>query len=94
MKYVNINVEFKDPIKEMQSQLQRNGARNIDIRRNYNGEVEIRYTIKVADPEKEISTLLNNAGAQNVRASSNYNGARFEFRLDDIGAFMRRMEKN
>ena len=84
MKYVNMNVEFKDPIKELQNELQRNGARNIDIRRNYNGDVEIRYTLKVADPDKDIIKTLEQAGAQNVRSSSSYGGARYEFRLDDM----------
>lgn len=84
MKSVNISVEFKDPIKELQSQLQRSGARNVDIRRSYNGDVEVRYTMKAIDPEKEITAMLNNAGAESVRASSNYNGARFDFRVNDM----------
>ena len=84
MKYVNMSVEFKDPIKELQTQLQRSGAKNIDVRRSYNGDVEVRYTMRVADPEKEITSLLSNSGAQNVRANSSYNGARFEFRIDDM----------
>ena len=84
MKYVNMSVEFKDPIKELQNELQRNGARSIDIRRNYNGDVEIRYMIKVADPDKDIIKTLEQAGAQNIRSSSSYNGARYEFRLDDM----------
>ena len=37
MKYSNINVEFKKPENEIKEQLSRSGARNIDIRRNYNG---------------------------------------------------------
>lgn len=84
MKYSNINVEFKKPENEIKEQLSRSGARNIDIRRNYNGELEVRYTIKCADPEKEIQSLLSNAGAKDIRLSSNYNGARFDYRLDDI----------
>lgn len=84
MKNSSINVEFKDPIKELKDQLQRNGARNVDIRRSYNGEVEVRYSIKCGDPEKEILNALEKTGAQNVRSSSSYSGARFDFRLDDI----------
>ena len=60
MKYSNINVEFKKPENEIKEQLSRSGARNIDIRRSYGGEIEVRYTIKCADPEKEIQTLLSN----------------------------------
>ena len=84
MKYSNINVEFKRPEDEIKEQLQRNGARNIDIRRSYNGEVEVRYSIKCSDPEKEIQNALSRAGAKDIRSSSNYNGARFEYKLDDI----------
>lgn len=84
MKYSNINVEFKKPENEIKEQLSRSGARNIDIRRSYGGEIEVRYTIKCADPEKEIQTLLSNSGAKDVRSSSSYSGARFEYKLDDI----------
>ena len=84
MKYTNINVEFKKPENEIKEQLSRSGARNIDIRRSYGGEIEVRYTIKCADPEKEIQTLLSNSGAKDVRSSSSYSGARFEYKLDDI----------
>lgn len=84
MKNSSLNVEFKDPIKELKEQLQRSGARNIEVRRSYNGEVEVRYSIKCGDPEKEICTALERFGAQNVRSSNNYNGARYDFRLDDI----------
>ena len=84
MKYSNINVEFKKPENEIKEQLSRSGARNIDIRRSYSGEIEVRYTIKCADPEKEIQTLLSNSGAKDVRSSSSYSGARFDYKLDDI----------
>ena len=84
MKTVNINVDFVDPIKKLKEELQRSGARNIDIRRSYNDEIEVRYTIKVADPEKSITNLLNQAGAKNVRASTSYSGARFECKVDDM----------
>ncbi|MDD4575122.1 MAG: hypothetical protein PHI36_01715 [Bacteroidales bacterium] len=83
MKNVNLNVEFKDPIKELKEQLQRSGARNIDVRRSYNGEVEVRYTMKCADPEKEIESMLKQSGAENIRSSSSYNGARYDMRIDD-----------
>lgn len=74
MKYSNINVEFKKPENEIKEQLSRSGARNIDIRRNYNGELEVRYTIKCADPEKEIQSLLSNAGTDaNTCVISRYN---------------------
>lgn len=84
MKYSNVNVEFKDPIKELKEELQRKGARNIDVRRSYNGEIEVRYSMKCADPEKDIKELLSKAGAQDVRSSSNWNGARFDYKLNDI----------
>lgn len=84
MKYSNINVEFKKPENEIKAQLSHSGARNIDIRRNYNGELEVRYTIKCANPEKEIQSLLSTAGAKDVRSSSSYNGARFDYKLDDV----------
>lgn len=44
MKTIYLNVEFKDPENELKSQLQRSGARNVDVRRNYSGELEVRYT--------------------------------------------------
>ena len=84
MKYSNINVEFKKPENELKEQLQRNGARNIDIRRSYNGELEVRYSIKCGDPEKEIQNVLSQTGAKDIRSSSNYNGARFDYKLDDM----------
>ena len=84
MKYSNINVEFKKPENELKEQLQRSGARNIDIRRGYNGEIEVRYSIKCNDPEKEIQNVIYQVGAKDVRSSSNYNGARFVYKLDDI----------
>lgn len=84
MKYSNINVEFKKPENELKEQLQRSGARNIDVRRSYNGELEVRYSIKCADPEKEIQSVLSQSGAKDVRSSSSYNGARFDYKLDDI----------
>lgn len=84
MKYSNINVEFKKPENEIKEQLSRSGARNIDIRRSYGGEIEVRYTIKCADPEKEIQNFLSTAGAKDVRSSSSYNGARFDYKLDDM----------
>lgn len=68
----------------MRGDLQRQGARNIDVRRNYSGELEVRYTIKMDDPEKDITKILEQNGAQNVRMSSSYNGGRFDFRIDDI----------
>ena len=84
MKNIYLNVEFKDPESELKSQLQKSGARNIDVRRNYNGELEVRYIIKAANPQKDIETMLTQAGGKNVRSSSNYNGARYEFKVDDI----------
>lgn len=84
MKNSCINVEFKDPAKEVREQLQRSGARNIDIRKNFNGELEIRYTLKCPDPEKEIARVLEGLGANIVRPSSTYNGARYDYRLNDI----------
>jgi len=84
MKYSNISVSFKKPENEIKDQLARSGARNIDIRRSYGGEIEVRYTIKCADPEKEIQSLLSSAGAKDVRSSSSYNGAKFDYKLDDI----------
>lgn len=83
MKNLNLTVDFKDPVKELKDQLQRNGARNIDVRRNYNGEIEVRYSMKADDPQKSIESLLSQAGGDNVRSSSSYNGARFDFRIDD-----------
>ena len=84
MKNIYLNVEFKDPESELKSQLQRNGARNIDVRRNYNGELEVRYTIKAANPQKDIENMLTQAGGKNIHSSTNYNGARYDFKVDDI----------
>ena len=84
MKYTSISVDYKDPIKELQNELQKRGARNVYIKRQYNGEVEVKYTVKLPDPEKEISEVLTKSGAQNVRASYGFSGGRFEFKLDDI----------
>lgn len=84
MKNIYLNVEFKDPESELKSQLQRNGARNIDVRRNYNGELEVRYTIKAADPKKDIETMLTQAGGKNVHASTSFNGAKYDFKVDDL----------
>lgn len=83
MKNLNLTVDFKDPVKELKDHLQRDGARNIDVRRNYNGEIEVRYSMKADDPQKSIESLLGQAGGDNVRSSSSYNGARFDFRIDD-----------
>ena len=57
MKTIYLNVEFKDPETELKAQLQKSGARNVEVRRNYNGELEVRYTIKVANPQKDIEEL-------------------------------------
>ncbi|MDE7348747.1 MAG: hypothetical protein K2N53_03710 [Clostridia bacterium] len=84
MKNIYLNVEFKDPESELKTQLQHNGARNIDVRRNYNGELEVRYTIKAANPQKDIENMLTQAGGKNVRSSSSYNGARYDFKVDDL----------
>ncbi len=84
MKNIYLNVEFKDPESELKTQLQRNGARNIDVRRNYNGELEVRYTIKAANPQKDIENMLTQAGGKNVRSSSSYNGARYDLKVDDL----------
>lgn len=84
MKYANINVEFQKPENKLKEQLQRSGARNIDVRRNYSGELEVSYTIKCAIPEKDIQSILSQTGARDIRTSSNYSGARFDYRLDDM----------
>ena len=84
MKNVSMNVEFKDPIEELKSSLQREGARNLDVRRSYNGEIEVRYSIKCDDPAKEIENYLSKMGAENIRGSKSYNGARYDFRIDDM----------
>lgn len=84
MKNIYLNVEFKDPETELKAELQRSGARNVEARRNYNGELEVRYTIKAANPQKDIEDMLNKSGGKNVHSSSSYNGARFDFRVDDI----------
>lgn len=84
MKTVYLNVEFKAPESELKAQLQRNGARNIEVRRNYNGELEVRYTIKAANPQKDIETMLTQSGGKNVHSSSKYNGARYDFKVDDL----------
>lgn len=84
MKYANINVEFEKPENKLKTQLQRSGARNIDIRRNYSGELEVRYTIKCAVPEKEIQSVLSQSGAMDIHTSSNYSGARFDYKINDI----------
>lgn len=83
MKYINLSVEFKNPEKELQEQLQRNGARNISVRRNYDGTVEVRYTVACPNPQKDIENMLEKSGGENVHSSENYNGARFDFRIDD-----------
>lgn len=84
MKNIYLNVEFKDPVNELKAQLQHSGSRNIDVRRNYNGELEVRYTIKAANPQKDIETMLTQAGGKNIHSSSNYNSARYDFKVDDI----------
>lgn len=84
MKRSSINIEYRDPIKEIKDRLQRDGARNIDIRRNYSGDIEVRYTIKSSDPEKDIAKVLENSGAKSIRISKTYSGARCECLLDDI----------
>ncbi len=84
MKNIYLNVEFKNPESELKTQLQHNGARNIDVRRNYNGELEVRYTIKAANPQKDIENVLTQAGGKNVHSSSSYNGARYDFKVDDL----------
>lgn len=84
MKNIYLNVEFKDPESELKSQLQRDGARNVDVRRNYNGELEVRYTIKAANPQKDIENMLAQFGGKNVYSSSSYNGAKYDFKVDDL----------
>ena len=84
MKNSSINVEFKKPENELKEKLQRSGARNIEVRKSFNGEIEVRYSIKCNDPEKEIQNVIYQVGAKDVRSSSNYNGARFDYKLDDI----------
>ena len=84
MKTIYLNVEFKDPATELKAQLQKSGAKTVEVRRNYNGELEVRYTSKVAKPQKDIEDMLNKAGGKNVHSSSSYNGARFDFKVDDI----------
>lgn len=84
MKHSNINVEFKKPENELKEQLQRSGARNIDIRRSFNGALEVRYSIICEDPEKEIQSILSESGAKDVRSSYSYNGAKFDYKLDDM----------
>lgn len=64
MKTIYLNVEFKDPETELKAQLQKSGARNVEVRRNYNGELEVRYTIKVANPQKDIEDMLNKSGGK------------------------------
>ncbi len=83
MKNISLTVEFKNPEKELQEQLQRNGARNISIRRNFDGCLEVSYKIVCADPQKEIEKMLSSSGGQSVRSSSSYNGARFDMKIDD-----------
>ncbi len=82
MKNISLTVEFKNPEKELQEQLQRNGAKNISIRRSFDGSVEVSYKIACADPQKEIEKMLSSCG-QNVKSSSSYNGARFDMKIDD-----------
>ena len=84
MKNSSINVEFVDPIKQIKESLQNQRAYNIEVRRGWNGDVEVRYTIKCADPEKEIKEILTQEGLKNIRFSNSYNGARVEFAHDDI----------
>ena len=84
MKNSNINVEFIKPENELKAQLQRSGAKNIDIRKNYNGDLEVRYVIKCNNPEKEIQNIMMQAGAKDVRMCSTYSGARVDYKLDDI----------
>ena len=64
MKNISLTVEFKNPEKELQEQLQRNGARNISIRRNFDGCLEVSYKIVCADPQKEIEKMLSSSGGQ------------------------------
>lgn len=84
MKTIYVNIEFKDPVAELKTQLQRSGARINYVRRNSGGEMEVSYIIKVANPQKDIENILAQAGGKNVRPSPNYNGARYEIKLDDM----------
>ena len=83
MKYLTISVEYTDPEKALKDSLAKQGARNINIRRTYDGSLEVRYEIKCANPQKDISQLIEKLGGSNVRPSASYNGARFECRIDD-----------
>ena len=83
MKYVTVSVDFVDPEKSLKESLAKNGARNINIRRTYDGSLEVRYEIKCANPQNDIVQLIEKSGGANVRATPSYNGARFEFKIDD-----------
>ncbi|MBP5313670.1 MAG: hypothetical protein J6Y65_01945 [Eggerthellaceae bacterium] len=83
MKYGSINVNFTDPVAEVKRDLLRKDARNISIRRNFRGEIEVSYTLKADEPEKRIIDIISGAGAQSVKPMPNSYGARFDFRVED-----------
>lgn len=83
MKYLTISVDYNDPEKALKESLAKNGAKNISIRRTYDGSLEVKYEIKCANPQKDIAQVIEKVGGSNVRPTTNYNGARFEFKIDD-----------
>lgn len=84
MKYSSINVDFTSPEKKLKEQLQRSGAKDITVRKVFDGTYEVRYTVKCDNPEKDIQSVLSQTGTRDVRATTNGNGARFDYKLDDI----------
>lgn len=78
MKSIYLNVEFKDPESELKSQLQRGDARNIYVRRQFNGELEVRYIITAANSQKvsesELRSQLQRSYARNIDVRRQFNG--------------------
>lgn len=69
MKNSNINVEFKRPENELKEKLQKSGARNIEVRKYYNGELEVKYSIKCNESGKEIQNVISQVGEKDDRLS-------------------------
>ena len=83
MKHSTINVEFKDELKALQRKLSDMGAKNLNVRKNYNGDYEVSFSIKCIDAKSEITQIITSAGGKNITISDSFSGARFNYYIDD-----------
>ena len=84
MKRTRMNVVFTDPIKALKETLSRSGAKDIDLRRLYGYNVEVRYNVAMPDPKREIAEVFTKMGAKNVRIGESHDGACFEMEIPEI----------